>query len=152
MLRDLVDELNFLLVKVHVLHVIELGFELMQVAVELLSFVGDAGASAGTTGCLWRQGTGLRSLRRFTVFVISVEFINFIMNRIQSVIHLRKLVSWIPGADYFFTIIKLGLQTQISLKLLKSELTLELLRFVGYLSHLHLEFNTIAHLGAFDKL
>ena len=69
-------------VKVHVLHRIELGLELMQVRIELLGFVSDAGATARATGSLRRHGTGLRGLRRFCILVVGVELIDFVVDGI----------------------------------------------------------------------
>ena len=82
LLGEFVNELNFLPVKVHVLHRIELGLELMQVRIELLGFVSDAGATARATGSLRRHGTGLRGLRRFCILVVGVELIDFVVDGI----------------------------------------------------------------------
>ena len=152
MLGEFVNELNFLPVKVHVLHRIELGLELMQVRVELLGFVSDAGATARATGSLRRHGTGLRGLRRFCILVVGVELIDFVVDGIQSVVNRREPISRVPGTDGLLTIVELVLEAHVAFVLLDTKLVLELLRFVRDLIHLHLDLNVVAYLRAFDEL
>ena len=139
-------------VKVHVLHRIELGLELMQVRIELLGFVSDAGATARATGSLRRHGTGLRGLRRFGILVVGVELINFVVYGIQSVVNCREPIDWVPGTDGLLTIIELDLEAHVAFVLLDTKLVLEFLRFVRDLIHLHLDLNIVAYLRAFNEL
>ena len=152
MLGEFVDELNFLPVKVHVLHRIELGLELVQVRVELLGLVGDAGAAARATGSLRRHGTRLCGLCRFTVIVVGVELIDFVVYGVQGVVNCGESVDWVPGADSLFTIIELVLEARVALVLLDAKLVLELLHFIRDLIHLHLDLDVVAYLRAFDEL
>lgn len=139
-------------VKVHVFHRIELRLELVQVRVELFGFVGDAGATARATGSLRRHGTGLRGLRRFSILVVGVKLIDFVVDGIQSVVNRREPISRVPGADGLLTIVELVLEVHVAFVLLYTKLVLELLRFVWDLIHLHLDLDVVAYLRAFDEL
>ena len=140
-LSHLEDKSNLLLVISDILHGTELGLQVVQIRVELLSHIAH-GISAAASWCL-RDLTSCWSWLDLRVLVLSIELINFIIDLVHGLIEIADLVVGVPTTDKLLTFIELPLHVHESPMLLNQQIILELLNLALILIYLEEQLNIV---------